>query len=253
MNKKSFGYFFIILALFVGALYYNNLIQSPIISALNSIKSSYHSSIDFVANTIDRHIFQAQEIQDLKEKLQKYENNHLVMQQLASEINDMYQENNSSLKTNPKVQLVRAIAYEKFGDLNRLWMDIPDYNASKIYGLTYKEVVAGIVVEKNGQALALLNSDIQSAYSVYVGDEKAPGIAHGNNAKNIVINFIPAWFSIKPGDEVITSGLDKIFFKGLKVGKIISVTKSQGYQNAVVEQYYKANEPSYFHMIRSVK
>jgi len=253
MNKKAFSYFFIIIALFVGALYYNNLIQSPIISALNSIKSSYHNTIEFFENKIDKHIFQAQEIKNMKNKLQKYENNHLVMQQLASEINDMYQENNSSLKTNPKVQLVRTISYEKFGDLNRLWMDIPDYNASKIYGLTYKELVAGIVISKNNKPLALLNSDIKSAYSVYVGKEKAPGIAHGNNAKNIIINFIPAWFNIKPGDEVITSGLDNIFFKGLKVGKIISVTKSQGYQNAVVEQYYKANEPNYFHMIRSVR
>ncbi len=253
MNKKTFSYLFIIIALFVGALYYNNLIQSPIISALNSIKLSYHSTIEFFENKIDKHIFQAQEIKNLRNKLQKYENNHLVMQQLASEINDMYQENNSSLKTNPKVQLVRTISYEKFGDLNRLWMDIPDYNASKIYGLTYKELVAGIVISKNNKPLALLNSDIKSAYSVYVGKAKAPGIAHGNNAKNIIINFIPAWFNIKLGDEVITSGLDNIFFKGLKVGKIISVTKSQGYQNAVVEQYYKANEPNYFHMIRSVK
>ncbi|ADN09525.1 rod shape-determining protein MreC [Sulfurimonas autotrophica] len=253
MNKKSFSYFFIIMALFVGALYYNNLIQSPIISALNSIKSSYLNTLEFFENKIDKHIFQAQEIENLKNQLQKYENNHLVMQQLASELNDIYKENNSSLKTNPNVELVRAVSYEKFGNLNRLWMDIPDYNASKIYGLTYKELVAGIVIDKNNKPLALLNSDIKSAYSVYVGEKKAPGIAHGNNAKNIVINFIPAWFNIKQGDEVLTSGLDNIFFKGLKVGKIISVTKSQGYQNAVVEQYYKANEPSYFHMIRSVK
>jgi len=253
MNKKTVSYFFIIIALFVGALYYNNPIQSPIISALNSIKSSYLSTVKFFENKINKHIFQAQEIENLKSQLQKYENDHLVMQQLASELNEIYKENNSSLKTNPKVELVRAISYEKFGDLNRLWMDIPDYNASKIYGLTYKELVAGIVISKNNKPLALLNSDIKSAYSVYVGKEKAPGIAHGNNGKNIVINFIPAWFNIKQGDEVITSGLDNIFFKGLKVGKIISVTKSQGYQNAVVEQYYKANEPSYFQMIRSVK
>ena len=48
-------------------------------------------------------------------------------------------------------------------------------------------------------------------------------------------------------------GIDNIFFKGLKVGRVISVTKSQGYQNADVEQYYKANEPSYFHLIRSIR
>jgi len=253
MNKKSFRYFFLLVALFVGALYYNNLLQSPIISALNSIKSSYLNTIEFFENKIDKHIFQAQKIENLKKQLQKYENNRLVMQELSSELNGMYKENNSPLKTNPHVELVRAISYEKFGNLNRLWMDIPDYNASKIYGLTYKESVAGIVIAKNNKPLALLNSDIKSAYSVYIGKEKAPGIAHGNNGKNIVVNFIPAWFQIKQGDEVITSGLDNIFFKGLKVGKIISVTKSQGYQNAVVEQYYKANEPGYFHMIRSVK
>ena len=253
MNKKSFSYFFLLIALFVGALYYNNLFQSSIILALNSIKSSYLHTIEFFENKIDKHIFQAQKIENLKKQLQKYENNRLVMQELSSELNDMYKENNSSLKTNPHVELVRAISYEKFGNFNRLWMDIPDYNASKIYGLTYKESVAGIVIAKNNKPLALLNSDIKSAYSVYIGKEKAPGIAHGNNGKNIVINFIPAWFKIKQGDEVITSGLDTIFFKGLKVGKIISVTKSQGYQNAVVEQYYKANEPGYFHMIRNVK
>ena len=253
MNKKSFSYFFLLIALFVGALYYNNLIQSPIISALNSIKSGYFNTIEFFENKIDKHIFQAKQIENLKKQLQKYKNNHLVMQELSSELNDLYKENNSSLKTDPNVELVRAISYEKFGNLNRLWMDIPDYNASKIYGLTYHESVAGIVIAKSNKPLALLNSDIKSAYSVYVGKEKAPGIAHGNNGEHIVINFIPAWFNIKQGDEVITSGLDDIFFKGLKVGKIISVIKSQGYQNAVVDQYYKANKPSYFQMIRRVK
>jgi len=253
MNKKALSYFFIIIALFVGAMYYNNLIQSPILTALNSIKSSYLNTIEFFENKIDKHIFQAQEIQNLKKQLKQYENNHLVIQQLTKELNDVYKENNSSLSTNPKIELVRAISYEKFGNLNRLWMDIPDYNSSKLYGLTYKKFVAGIVINKNNKPLALLNSDIKSAYSVYVGKDQAPGIAHGNNGQNIIINFIPAWFNIQAGDEVITSGLDNIFFKGLKVGKIISVTKSQGYQNALVEQYYKANEPSYFYMIRRVK
>ncbi|MEA2091478.1 MAG: rod shape-determining protein MreC, partial [Campylobacterota bacterium] len=85
------------------------------------------------------------------------------------------------------------------------------------------------------------------------GEDKAPGIAHGNNAQNLVVKFIPAWFNIEAGDEVTTSGLDKIFFKGLKVGRVLSVKTSQGYQNAVIEPYYKANDPNYFHMILRVK
>jgi len=253
MNKELLSFFSLFIALFVGALYYTNNIQGPLISALNYVKSNYHYSVEFIQDNIDKHTFQTEYIDSLKEKLQKYENNHLVMQQMASEVNDLFKANNSSLKTNPKVELVRTISYEKFGDLNRIWIDIKDYNASKIYGLTYNELVAGIVVPQNDKPLGLLNRDFQSSYAVYVGNKKAPGIAHGNNAQNLVVKFIPAWFKIYEGDEVITSGLDKIFFKGLKVGRVISVKKSQGYQNAVIEPYYKANDPNYFHMIRKVR
>lgn len=253
MNKERLLYAALLIALLVGAFYYSNLIQSRIISSLNSIKLTYHSSIEFVQGTFEKHLFQTSTIEKLNLQLKKYEKDHLVMQQLASEINDLYIENNSSLKLHPDVSLVRTISYEKFGDFNKLWLEVPDYNSSKIYGLTYKELVAGIVVPKNGKPLALLNKNINSAYSVYIGENEAPGIAHGNNEELIVINFIPAWFEIKKGDEVVSSGLDNIFFKGLKVGKVISTSRSQGYQNAVVQQYYKANETNYFHIIRSVK
>ncbi len=253
MNRGLFSFLTISIALFLSALYYSNAIQEPFISSLNYIKTSYHNSTKYIQTSIDTHFFQAYKIEELEQKLQKYENNYLVMQQLASELEGLYLENNSSFKSNPKVQLVRAISYQKFGDFNRLWIDIPEYNNSKIYGLIHKELVAGIVIPENERALALLNKDIKSSYAVYIGDKDAPGIAHGNNAENIVVKFIPTWFEIKAGDEVITSGLDEIFFKGLKVGKVLSVTSSQGYQNAVVEPYYKTNEPSYFHIIRSLK
>lgn len=253
MNKKFLSFFSILIALFVSALYYSNTIQAPLISIQNQVKINYHTTIEYIENGFNKHFFQANKITKLQEKLDKYENNHLVMQQLASEINDLYKENNSSLKANPHVELVRTISYEKFSNLNRVWIEIPDYNSSKIYGLTYKERVAGIVISKNERALGLLNRDIESSYAVSVGEEHAPGIAHGNNGENLVVKFIPAWFEIKKGDEVITSGLDNIFFKGLKVGRVLSVKKSQGYQNAVIQQYYQANDPGYFHMIRSVK
>jgi len=253
MNKGLFSFFFIFIALFLGALYYSTAIQAPFISTLNSIKSSYRNSVEFVQEKIQEHTFQKRRIIELNEKLEKYENNHLVMQQLASEVNDLYQENKSKLKLNPKVELVRTISYKKLGDLNKIWLEVDDYNSSNIYGLTYKELVAGIVISDNGKALGLLNKDIKSSYAVYVGDNKAPGIAHGNNSENLLVKFIPAWFDINKGDEVVTSGLDRIFFKGLKVGRVVSTTKSQGYQNAIIEPYYKANNPNYFHLIRSVK
>ena len=253
MNKELFSYLFVIIALLVGAFYYNTTIQSPIISSLNFLKVNYNNTTQYVDDAIDRYFFQAGEITDLKEKLQHYENNHLVMQELANEISDLYKAQDSNFTVTSNVVLVRTISYEKFGNFNRLWIDVPEYNSSKIYGLTYKELVAGIVINKNEKPLALLNQDIKSAYAVYVGEQNAPGIAHGNNNKNLIVNFIPAFYTVKKGDEVISSGMDNIFMKGLKVGKVLSVTSSQGYQNAIIEPYYKNSEPNYFHMIERVK
>jgi len=253
MNKEVFSYLVVSIALIVGALFYNNSLQAPIISSLNYIKESYHNTNQYISDTIHQHFFQAQEIKNLHKTIEDYKNNHLVMLELATEIKDIFAEQNASLKTNPKVELVRTISYEKFGNFNRLWMDIPDYNSSKIYGLTYKEFVAGIVINKNNRALALLNKDIKSTYGVYIGKQSAPGIAHGNNSEFLIVNFIPAWFKIEVGDEVVSSGLDNLFIKGLKVGKVIAITSSQGYQNATVMPYYTSYEPNYFHMIRSVR
>ena len=253
MNKEFFSSFFVIVVLLVSALYYNNAIQSPIISTLNSLKTNYHNTLQYIDDTIDMHFFQAAQIKSLKEQLQQYEKNHLVMRELANEIHDIYRAKDSNLSTNPKVELVRTISYEKFGNFNRLWMDIPDYNSSKIYGLTYKEYVAGIVIEKESKPLALLNKDLKSAYAVTVGSQNAPGITHGNSEDKLVVNFIPTWYTIEVGDEVITSGLDNIFIKGLKVGKVLSVSSAQGYQTAIVDPYYDTVEPSFFYMIRSVR
>lgn len=253
MNKGLLGFFLMFGALLVGALYYTNVIQAPFISALNNIKSNYLLTTQFIQDQIDKHFFQARHIEEMNEKLKKYENNHLLLQQLSSEINDFFAENNSTFKVDPKVELVRTLSYQKFGDLNRVWLEVNDYNSSRVYGLIYQDLVAGIVISQEGRALGLLNRDIKSSYAVYIGEDRAPGIAHGNSAEHLVVKFIPAWHHIKKGDEVITSGLDEIFFKGLKVGRVLSVTSSQGYQNAVIEPYYNSNDPNYFHIIKKIK
>ncbi|MDK9693095.1 MAG: rod shape-determining protein MreC [Sulfurimonas sp.] len=253
MNKGLFSFFFIIIALIVGALYYTNTVQSPFLSLLNGIRSHYHNSIAFAAGQVERHFFQAAHIATLEEKLKIYEDNHLVITALSFELNNIFLENHSQMQVKPEIELVRTLSYQAFGDFNRVWLEVEDYNASRIYGLVYNNLVAGIVISENQRPLALLNSDVKSSYSVYVGKNNAPGIVHGNNSNHLVVKFIPAWFLVQEGDRVVTSGLDEIFFQGLNVGKVISVTKSQGYQTAIVEPFYKANTPNYFHMIKKVK
>lgn len=254
MIKDFFRFSIILIALFIGAINYSDSFQKPFFQLLIHTKITYLNTINAIENNIEKYFNQAQHIEELKKKLQNYNENNLLTIQLISELKFLYKENNSTLNTDPKVELVRALSYAQFGNFNQVWLDnVKDYNNSKIYGLIYNDSVAGIVISKNNQPLALLNKDIKSSYAVYVGKHKAPGIAHGNNGENIIVKFIPAWFKISVGDEIITSGLDNIFFHGLKVGRVLSVKAAQGYQNAIVQPYFQANELNYFYMIKSVK
>jgi len=253
MNKEVLGIFLLFVALFGAVLLFSTGLQRPVLSLTNAIKTSYHNTTSSIGQSYDEHFNQQDNIIKLRKKLALYEESHLLLHQVATELNALFIENNSSFKVNPNVTLVRTISYAKFGDINRVWIDTPPFDKSKVYGLVHKENVAGIVIMKEERPLALLNGALKSSYAVYVGKNSAPGIVHGLNSNTLIVEFIPTWIKIKEGDEVITSGLDNLFFPGLKVGKIISVELSQGYQNAIIEPYYKASNPDYFHLIKSIR
>jgi rod shape-determining protein MreC len=252
MSKRLFSFLLIVIALLIGAVYFTNILQSPIVSISTKIQSLYLSTTSYISNTIDEHISQKKHIQQLRAQLQQYQKNHLIMQQLASQLDTLFQANDSNLTANAHVELVRAISYVKFANTNRLWLEMPDFNRSKIYGLVYHERVAGIVVSQDGKPMALLNQDPKSTYAVAIGPDHAPGIARGNNDGNVIVDYIPLWIKIQVGDEVTTSGLDKLFFAGLKVGTVTSIRKVQGYRQAIVKPFFMDNTPNYFYAIKEV-
>jgi rod shape-determining protein MreC len=252
MIKKRFN-FIIFLALFFGATYYSKTLQAPFIELSHTVKSSYHQIVKNISDTIDIHFNQAQTIASQKKEIEYLKQSHLISHQFASELNAIFKEYNSSMSIKPEIALVRTLSYSNFGDITKVWLDFPEFNSSKVYGLIYNELAAGIVIERQGKALALLNIDRKSAYAVFIGESKAPGIIHGNGVKELVVDYIPTYKEIKVGDEVTTSGLDELFFPGIKVGKVISIDKSEGYQNAIVKPYYDATNPQYFHIIKRVR
>ena len=253
MKREVLGIFLLFVILFSVSLYFSTGLQHPILSLTDSVKNSYKNGISSINQSFNEHFAQQKSIQDLRKKLKLYEESHLLLHQVATELNALFVENNSSFKVNPKVTLVRAISYVNFGDINKVWIDTPPFKEDHVYGLVHKENVAGIVVMNEGRPMALLNGALKSSYAVYVGENKAPGIVHGLNKRELIVEFIPTWIKIRVGDEVVTSGLDNLFFPGLKVGKVLSIEQSQGYQNAIIEPYYNASKPDYFHLIKSIR
>ena len=253
MKREVLGIFILFVILFSISLYFSTGLQSPVLSMTDSVKNSYKNSISSINESIEEHFTQKKSIQELRTKLKLYEESHLLLHQVATELNALFIENNSSFKVNPKVTLVRTISYVNFGDINKVWIDTPPFKDNRVFGLVHRENVAGIIVMYEGRPMALLNGALKSSYAVYVGKNQAPGIVHGLNKKELIVEFIPTWIKIKVGDEVLTSGLDELFFPGLKVGKVVSIERSQGYQNAIITPYYNASEPDYFHLIKSIQ
>ena len=109
--------------------------------------------------------------------------------------------------------------------------DLINYN--QIYGVVKNSFAIGIL--RNN--ILYLNQHNKTSYSVYIGLDKIPAIIHGKNSLIMEAKFIPEWFDVSNGDEVITSGIDDIFPFGIKVGRVVNVERAKGYFIAEVKPY----------------
>lgn len=236
----------VLLVLFV--FKYGLGIKVYINSFLDSIRNAYLNTTEYVTAKKDEHLFQQKTIKILKKEIERLEVSASLSSAFAGELNAFLGEHNGTCS--PKMELVRAKSYVRLSDYNKVFLDFDDINQSKIYGLLSKGLSAGIVVGKEGKAVAHLQGDAKCIFSVYAGKDKIPGVIFGNK-KNMIIRYIPPWMEPKISDEVFTSGLDNIFFEGVKVGKIIKIIDEESYKSALVQPYANIKIPGYFHIIKN--
>lgn len=87
-------------------------------------------------------------------------------------------------------------------------------SSSEVTLVTHTDQLTPVMVERTGQrALA----------------------AGGSEADQLELRFMPAHTDIKPGDVLLTSGIDKIYPAGLPVASVLRVTRSQANPYARVE------------------
>ncbi|MDD3462200.1 MAG: rod shape-determining protein MreC [Sulfurospirillaceae bacterium] len=239
---------FALIAIFVIVSYKFGGNARGVITSVNTNVLTYFFNIkEAFSNKINEHFAQQEEILKLRAENQKIQKSALLSIAFAGKLNELLRENNVS-KYAPDVELVRAISYANLDNYDRIWVDFKDFNASKIYGLLHQGNAAGIVVQSDGNPLALLLRDPKCIYSVYIGKDRIPGIAFGNK-KEVLVKYIPIWTNPKEGDEVFTSGLDNIFFDGVRVGVIESIAEDGTAKTAVIKPHVKVSTPAYVHVI----
>lgn len=217
-------------------------------SANQAFLESYTAAKLSITQKIDEHIGQAKEIQRLRSENQNLQKTAVLSIAFASKLSALLKEHNNTAAYHPEVTLVHSIGYANLNDYGKVWLSFDDFNSSRIYGLLSQGYAAGIVVANGERAQGLLLSDPKSIFSVYVGAQKMQGVAQGNR-KGVVVKYISQWLQPQIGDEVVTSGLDSIFFEGIKVGKVSEIIEEESSKTVVVEPYMSAHVPAYMHVI----
>jgi len=87
-------------------------------------------------------------------------------------------------------------------------------------------VVGRIVNVTAGTAEVELLTNNNAGAGVQVGENRVQGIAQGNGSDYISIKYISNQEQVQPGDLVTTSGTDRIYPPGLRVGRVISTRNS---------------------------
>ena len=93
-----------------------------------------------------------------------------------------------------------------------------------------------ISVSKNASRILLI-TDRNSAVDALIQNSRVRGIVKGDNENNCLFVYALRKDEVKQGEMIVSSGLDQVFPKGLKIGKILNVTKvhSQLFQDITIE------------------
>ncbi len=246
MIRKKYLFLFIVIIIFLIKYNYNTILKKPILDLTSTVKVFYVNTMDSIKNDEIRFLNQEKTIENLKKEVEVLKRSAMLSSAFAGKLNSLLKDKSEIYS--PKIGITRAISYVDLSDYYRVWLDFKGIQKDKIFGLLYQGYTAGIAIDNQGRAEGLLQGDEKCIFSVYIGKSKLPGVIFGDK-NDMLIKYIPSWMKVKVGDEVYTSGLDDIFFEGIKVGKVIKVIKGESYTVAVVEPYAKVMVPGYFHIV----
>ncbi len=250
MGKRGI-YFWVLLSVVLTLFFlYQKPISQTVLTFSNTIKNSFLETKDTITSRIENYINQAKKIETLKSQLRELEPKASLFIDVSAKLNHILKE--VDLKShNSKLHLVRVLSYKNMSKrLDQFWLEFKEYTPDKQYGLLYKGLVSGVVIEQNGKPVASLISSPETIFSVVIGKKRIEGVAFGDG-EFIKIKYIPKYKEPKVGDEVITSGFDNIFYEGIKVGKVVKIIEKEMYKEAIVKPFVVLNNPKYFYAVET--
>ena len=103
--------------------------------------------------------------------------------------------------------------------------------------LVSEGIVGQIIQVAKDFSRVLLITDRNSAVDALVQDTRVRGMVKGDNEDTCSFVYTLRKDEVKPGEMIVSSGLDQVFPKGLRIGRILDVKKvhSQLFQDITIE------------------
>ena len=244
MSKRFFLFLFTIIVFLVYKYNINQTISKYISYKISDLRSYCIEQINSFNDKINIYINQSATIQILEGENDYLRKKELYLYKNQEDTQEVKNTLNSFVKA-------KVLSYKTLGDITKIILLSDDINnTNKIYGVIDHNNAVGVARIVDGELIAFLNGNKKSNFAVFIGDDNIPGITHkSNKGSNIIaIKYIPNWATIQIGDEVKTSGMDNIFFKGLKVGKVASIKKENKTQTAYVAIDTNIFNAQYFYL-----
>lgn len=228
---------------------------------LNEVKNAFYTITSPIQNVLWK---KGEEFSDFLQTLVKLrslkiENQELLKQNqkllsIMGEIKDLRKENqtlrealNLGLEKDFEMILVEVISKETEGDFILISKGSEEGISESMPIITKEKIVVGTIekVYKNFSRVLLLSNQ-KSSFDVEIQSEEGDeiyGLAQGEGDLRIRLKFVPQEEKITEGDMVFTTVLAGIFPKGLLVGEIGEVKKTDvsAFQEAEINPYFKRN------------
>lgn len=126
----------------------------------------------------------------------------------------------------------RAVAAEIIGRDPSPWFEHIVINKGRAAGIekgfavVVPEGIVGQVVEVSPfYSKVMLIIDQSSGVDALIQDSRARGIVKGRSARDCVFEYVLRKHAVEPGAAVVSSGLDGVFPKGLRIGRVSQVVE----------------------------
>jgi rod shape-determining protein MreC len=169
------------------------------------------------------------------------ENEHLrrSVQELTLHVNDLQSAAEENTRLRQLLSVADTVQLRSVGA--RVVARTPDYLANVVYidrgsdvgispdcpVLSGTGVVGRVVLVSRFDAQVQLITNADASTGVIIGQTNSPGVLKGSGQQQLAIDYISNTDQVNVGDQVVTSGLDTIFPRGLLVGKVVESSKGR--------------------------